>query len=249
MTCTLTLRATATALLAAVSMSAVAELPEGVRTGKDGTAVSISAEATLSQANDEATVNLYCTETGKDAALVAKNVVERTNAGIAALKALNIKNAKFESTQLSSWPQYVTKKKGEPAVIGGWEVRQSLQVKVKNAAEAARVAQAAQQYFAFESVNFSLSREARQAMQHALTRLAVERVADRAVEVAKAMGRPASAVRIEALNFGRSGFAMPHMMRANKLMASDGAAMSSAPVLEAGDTSVTLNVDAQVRIE
>jgi len=181
--------------------------------------------------------------------LVAKNVIERTNAGIAALKALNIKNAKFESTQLSSWPQYVTKKKGEPAVIGGWEVRQSLQVKVKNAAEAAKVAQAAQQYFAFESVNFSLSREARQAMQHALTRLAVERVADRAVEVAKAMGRPASAVRIEALNFGRSGYAMPHMMRANKLMASDGAAMSSAPVLEAGDTSVTLNVDAQVRIE
>lgn len=249
MTRTLTLRATAAALLAAVSMAAVAELPDGVRTGKDGTAVSISAEATLSQANDEATVNLYCTETGKDAALVAKNVIERTNAGIAALKALNIKNAKFESTQLSSWPQYVTKKKGEPAVIGGWEVRQSLQVKVKNAAEAAQVAQAAQQYFAFESVNFSLSREARQAMQHALTRLAVERVADRAVAVAKAMGRPASAVRIEALSFGRSGYAMPRMMRANKLMASDGAAMSAAPVLEAGDTSVTLNVDAQVRIE
>jgi len=69
------------------------------------------------------------------------------------------------------------------------------------------------------------------------------------VEVAKAMGRPASAVRIETLNFGRSGYAMPHMMRANKLMAADGASMNAAPVLEGGDTSVTLNVDAQVRIE
>ena len=116
-------------------------------------------------------------------------------------------------------------------------------------AEAAQVAQAAQQYFAFESVNFSLSREAKQAMQHALTRLAVERVADRAVEVAKAMGKPASAVRIENLNFGHSGYVAPRMLRANKMMAVEGAAMSAAPVLEAGDTSVTLNVDAQVRID
>ena len=201
----------------------------------------------MSQANDEATVNLYYTETGKDAATVAKHVIERTNAGLEALKGLNIAGAKFESTQLSSWPQYVTKKKGEAAVIGGWEVRQSLQV--KDAAEAAQVAQAAQQYFAFESVNFSLSREAKQAMQHALTRLAVERVADRAVEVAKAMGKPASAVRIENLNFGHSGYVAPRMLRANKVMAAEGAAMSAAPVLEAGDTSVTLNVDAQVRID
>ena len=134
-------------------------------------------------------------------------------------------------------------------MIGGWEVRQSLQVKVKNAAEAAQVAQAAQQYIAFESVNFSLSREAKQAMQHALTRLAVERVADRAVEVAKAMGKPASAVRIENLNFGHSGYVAPRMLRANKMMAVEGSAMSAAPVLEAGDTSVTLNVDAQVRID
>ena len=86
-------------------------------------------------------------------------------------------------------------------------------------------------------------------MQNALTRLAVERVADRAVEVAKAMGKPASAVRIENLNFGHSGYVAPRMLRANKMMAVEGAAMSAAPVLEAGDTSVTLNVDAQVRID
>ena len=248
MTRSVTLCVAVAAFLAAISTAAVAELPDGVRTGKDGTMVTVSAQATLSLANDEATVNLYCTETGKDAATVAKNVIERTNAGLAALKALNIKEAKFESTQLSSWPQYVTKK-GEPTTIGGWEVRQSLQVKVKNAAQAAQVAQAAQRYFAFESVNFSLSQEARQAVQHALTRLAVERVGQRAVDVAKAMGKTASAVRIESLNFSRSGYAAPHMLRANKLTASDGAARNMAPVLEAGDTSVTLNVDAQVRIE
>ena len=67
-------RASAAALLAAASLSAVAALPDGVRTGKDGTVVTISAEATLSQANDEATVNLYYTETGKDAAPVGAAV-------------------------------------------------------------------------------------------------------------------------------------------------------------------------------
>ena len=56
-------RASAAALLTAASLSVAAALPDGVRTGKDGTVVTISAEATLSQANDEATVNLYYTET------------------------------------------------------------------------------------------------------------------------------------------------------------------------------------------
>ena len=56
-------------------------------------------------------------------------------------------------------------------------------------------------------------------------------------------------MRIENLNFGHSGYVAPRMLRANKMMAVEGFAMSAAPVLEAGDTSVTLNVDAQVRID
>ena len=244
------IRASVAALLAAFTLSAAAELPQGVRTGKEGTVVTLSAEATLTQENDEAVVNLYYTQTGKDASKVAQLVMERTNQGLEALKALHIENARFESTQLTSWPQYVTKKKGEAAVIDGWEVRQSLQVKVRNAAEAARIAQAAQPYFAFEGVRFSLSREARQTMQNELARLAVERVAQRAVAVARVMGRDASSVRIESLNLGHAGFAAPRLMRANKLMSSESASMDAvAPVLEAGDTSVTLNVEAQVRID
>ncbi len=242
------LQTSVAATLTAVTFCSLAALPDGMRTGKDGTVVTISAEATLSQPNDEATVNLYYTETGKEASTVTKNVINRTNAGLEALKKLNIAEAKFESTQLSSWPKYVTKKKGESAVIDGWQVRQSLQVKVKNSAQAAQIIQAAQAYFAFDSVNFSLSREARQGMQSALTQLAVEEAAKRAADVAQAMGKPASAVRIESLNFGHTGGAVPRVLRASKMLAADSVS-ANAPTLEAGDTSVTLSVDAQIRIK
>lgn len=237
-------------LLAATAAASYAQLPEGVRTAKEGTIVKLSSEATLSQANDQAIVNLYYTETGKDASTVAKNVIERTNAGLEALKGLNVEGAKFESMQLSSWPRYGEAKKGASAMIVGWQVRQSLQVKVKDAAQAAQIAQAAQKYFAFDSVNFTLSREAQQAMQGALTRMAVENVTLKAVEVAKAMGKTAADVRIESLKIGNAnGYgAAPRMLRAN-VMAAKAADSAAMPILEAGDTSVSLDVEASVRIE
>ena len=91
--------------LAAAGSAALAQLPEGVQTGRNGTEVMLTGQATLTQTNNEAVVNLYCTEIGADAADVARKVIEATNTGLTELKKLGL-DARYETTQLSSWPHY-----------------------------------------------------------------------------------------------------------------------------------------------
>ena len=224
------------ALFTVAAFSAAAGLPAAMTPGKAGTLVSLSAEATISQANDQATMTLYCTQTGKDAAAIT-------------LKALNIPNAKFKTTELSSWPQYVTPKKGEAAVIGGWQVRQSLNVTVKDAPEAARIIEAAQPYFAFDGISFSLSQKARQAVQTSLIDEAMTHLGEHATQVAKSMGKNASDVKIESIDLGQTGYPAVRMMRAAKAATFDAMENAVLPTLEAGESTVTLTVNAQVRIK
>lgn len=237
------------AFLAVAAFSATAGLPAGMTPGKAGTLVSLSAEATISQANDQATITLYCMQTGKDAAAVTRTVLATTEKGLAALKALNIPNAKFKTTELSSWPQYVTPKKGEAPVIGGWQVRQSLSVTVKDAPEAAHIIEAAQPYFAFDGISFSLSPKARQAVQTSLIDEAMTHLGERATQVAKSMGKNASDVKIESIDLGQTGYPAVRMMRAAKAATFDAMENAVLPTLEAGESTVTLTVNAQVRIK
>ena len=237
------------AFLAVAAFSAVAGLPAGMTPGKTGTLVSLSAEATISQANDQATVNLYCTQTGKDATALTRSVLEITEKGLATLKALAIPDAKFKTTELSSWPQYVTPKKGEATTIGGWQVRQSLSITVKDAAQAARIIEAAQPYFAFDGISFSLSQKARQSVETSLIDEAMTHLGERATQVARSMGKKASNVKIESLDFGQTGYPVARMLRAAKATAFDATENAVLPTLEAGESNVTLRVNAQVRIK
>ena len=66
------------AFLAVAAFSATAGLPAAMTPGKAGTLVSLSAGATISQANDQATITLYCMQTGKDAAAVTRTVLATT---------------------------------------------------------------------------------------------------------------------------------------------------------------------------
>lgn len=237
------------AFLAVAAFSATAGLPAAMTPGKAGTLVSLSAEATISQANDQATITLYCMQTGKDAAAITRTVLATTEKGLAALKALNIPNAKFKTTELSSWPQYVTPKKGEAPVIGGWQVRQSLSVTVKDAPEAAHIIEAAQPYFAFDGISFSLSPKARQAVQTSLIDEAMTHLGERATQVAKSMGKNASNVKIESIDLGQAGYPAVRMMRAAKAASFDAMENAVLPTLEAGESTVTLTLSAQVRIK
>ena len=145
---------TCAALLSSATLAAAADV-ECMRPGKDGTVLNLSATASVELANDQAVVNFYAMDTAPTLLEATQKVLKRVNEGLAKVKALDIK-AEYETTNLSSYPRYNEPKKGEAAKIVGWEVRQNISGTVKEVDDAAKLAQQAAKYFAFDGVQFSL---------------------------------------------------------------------------------------------
>ena len=72
---------------------------------------------------------------------------------------------------------------------------------------------------------------------------------ERATQVAKSMGKNASNVKIESIDLGQAGYPAVRMMRAAKAASFDAMENAVLPTLEAGESTVTLTLSAQVRIK
>ncbi len=243
------LTSAALAALLAVSAAQVMAASDGVRTGKDGTVVTLPVTATIDLANDQAVVSFYSLSVDKDLTTATKQVIENVNKGLKELKALNLP-VDFETLGMSSFPRYAQVKKGEDAKIVGWEVRQNVTATVKDVNAAAQLAQKVGEYFAFERVNFTLSRAAQQKVQDELMKMAVGQARSQAEVIAVTLGAEARDVRIESLEFNAS-----NMDRyANRMYAMD-AGMRAAkeampmPAFEPGQTTVSRYLTARVRIK
>ena len=241
----------AVAAFAAAACTAVsaAELIE-MKPAKSGTVVTLPVTAQVELANDEATVSFYTMETDKDLAAATRRVIERVNAGLSKLKTLDLP-VEYKTQSLTSYPRYNTPAKpGEQPKIIGWEVRQSVTAHVKDVDAAAKVAQEAAERFAFNGVQFSLSREAQQKVQAELMKTAVEQVRLQAQAVAESMGLAGSTVRVESLDFHDAGYVRPMMMSRSAAQAESANAKRSMPmpVFEAGKSTVSRHVNARVRI-
>ncbi|MDO4937599.1 MAG: SIMPL domain-containing protein, partial [Sutterellaceae bacterium] len=224
-------------ILALASVSAFAGSGDGVRTGKDGTVVTLPVTATVELANDQAVVNFYTVEVDKDLATATKRVIDRVNKGLTELKALGLP-VEFETQSMSSYPRYSQAKNGEQAKIVGWEVRQNISGTVKDVSAAAPLAQKVGEYFAFERVNFTLSREAQQKVQDDLMRAAVMQARQQAEVIAISLGAEADDVRIESMDFNASNIERYSNRMYAALAADSRSAKASVPVpvFEPGQT-------------
>lgn len=236
-------------VLALTSVSAFAA-PDGVRTGKDGTVVTLPVTATVELANDQAVVSFYTVEVDKDLATATKRVIDRVNKGLNELKALGLP-VEFETQSMSSYPRYSQTKNGEQAKIVGWEVRQNISGTVKDVAAAAPLAQKVGEYFAFERVSFTLSRQAQQKVQDDLMKAAVMQARQQAEVIAMSLGAQADDVRIESMDFNaanieRYGNRLYAAMAADTVRAK---ASMPVPVFEPGQTTVSRYMTARVRIK
>lgn len=237
-------------ILALASTSALAATSDGIRTGKDGTVVTLPVTATLELENDQAVVSFYTVEVDKDLATATKRVIDRVNKGLNELKALNLP-VEFETQSMSSYPRYSQTKNGEEAKIIGWEVRQNISGTVKDVTAAAPLAQKVGEYFAFERVNFTLSRQAQQKVQNELMKAAVMQARQQAEVIALTLGAQARDVRIESMDFNASNIER-YGNRVYASMASDGVRAKAAmppPVFEPGQTTVSRYMTARVRIK
>ena len=242
---------TCAALLSSATLAAAADV-ECMRPGKDGTVLNLSATASVELANDQAVVNFYAMDTAPTLLEATQKVLKRVNEGLAKVKALDIK-AEYETTNLSSYPRYNEPKKGEAAKIVGWEVRQNISGTVKEVDDAAKLAQQAAKYFAFDGVQFSLSKQAQRTVQEQLMREALTDVRTQAKIIASELGTEPGDIRVESINFNRSSYGMGVEYKTNMPMMSAARAMDSArmplPQFDPGKSTVSRQVSAQLRID
>lgn len=228
--------------LAATAFGAAAQAP-GPAARAEGTVVVMPGMAQLQLPNDEALASFYYEVQDADARKAQTQVNARVAEGIAALKRAD-PGAQVESAGYQSYPVY-TQPSGVAPRISGWRVRQTVNLRTTDLERLASTVQAGQGVMALGSLQFQLSRAAREKAEAQLIERAVANVQARIAAAAKALGVPPERVRIEELSFGRRDeFSPPQPMMMRAAMA-DGAA--APPVLEPGQSTESLPVTARVR--
>ena len=226
----------------AFAAAAQAQAPGGAARA-EGTVVVMPGLAQLQLPNDEALASFYYEVQDADARKAQAQVNARVADGIAALKRAD-PAAQVESAGYQSYPVYA-QAPGVAPRISGWRVRQTVNLRTTDLERLASTVQAGQGVMALGSLQFQLSRAAREKAEAQLIERAVANVQARVAAAAKALGVAAERVRIEELSFGRRDeFAPPQPMMMRAAMA-DGAAPP--PALELGQSTESLPVTARVR--
>lgn len=230
--------------LAATAFGAAAQAQApGSAARSEGTVVLMPGLAQLQLPNDEALASFYYEVQDADARKAQTQVNARVAEGIAALKRADPR-AQVESAGYQSYPVY-TQAPGVTPRITGWRVRQTVSLRTTDLERLASTVQAGQGLLALGSLQFQLSRAAREKAEAQLIERAVANVQARVAAAASALGVPAERVRIEELSFGRRDeFVPPQPMMMRAAMA-DGVA--APPVLEPGQSTESLPVTARVR--
>lgn len=213
---------------------------------REGALILITGSAEIEVPNDEAQATFFVEHQETDVARAQSIVNQRVADGIAALKRADGK-AQVESAGYHSYPVYQT---GPSAQAGrkiiGWRVRQTVNLRTSDLAALPRAVAAAQQQLALGSIDFRLSRAARERVEGELIQRAVANLNARVAAAAGALQVPMARVRNEEVNFGvpqHERPPVPIMMR-QSMAAADQVAE---PQLEAGRTVQQLTVTAKVR--
>ena len=240
------------AALIAASGAALAADSAGFTPDKKGTTLHLAAMASVELPNDKATVSFQAQETAATLAEATERLIKRVNLGVARLKASGV-DAVFETNNVSSYPRYTEPRKGEAAKIVGWEVHQSISGKVSKVEDAAKLAQTGADYFAISGVNFSLSKAAQGRVQEQLMREAMKDVRAQAEVTASELGAGSEDIRVVSVTFNRSSQNMIGAFKAASPMMARAADASlermPLPQFEAGRTSVSRQVNVELRVE
>lgn len=244
-----------TALLAACALPACAAETDCKDDG--GTALSLSSEAHRTVEQDRLQSNMYVEATGKTAAEAQAKLNEKMQAARAVYS--QVKSLKVSTGNYSTWKNYppepAPKANGQPAWSpeerekkAFWQANQSITLDGNDREEVIKLSGALQQQgFAMQGLNFYLSREASDAIRDELTTEALKSIKARAQTMATALGMK----KVRFVGIDTNGN-MPRPMPYNKMMRAEMAAATDAampePVAQGGESDITVNVTADVRL-
>lgn len=206
-----------------------------------GTVVVMNAGAEVEVPNDEAVANFFFEAQEPDLARAQAQVNQRVAEGTAALKRADPR-AQIETTGYGSYPVYAQNNRS----IVGWRVRQGVALRTTDLAALPKTVSAAQPLLSLGSIDFRLSRAARERVEAELIQQAIGNLNGRVAAAAQALGVPRERVRLEEVNFvGRDGGPVPVMAR---MAAAPPSEAMPAPVFESGRSVERIFVTGRARL-
>jgi len=243
---------------AAFALPAVAQDCSLCAKDDGSTALTLSAEARRTVAQDRLMVSLNYEATGKTATQAQAKLNE--NMQTARTMYSKVSGVKVTTGGYNTYKNYppepTPKANGESAWSpeererkAFWQANQQLSLDGADRDEVLKLAGALQQQgFAMQGMNFYLSREATDALRDELTTEALKSIKTRAQAMGKALGmNKVRYVRIDTN--GQSPRPLPYtMMRAEAMMVKSAADGAPEPVAQGGESEVDVQVTAEVRL-
>ena len=229
-------------LAASLPMLAAAQAPivQTVQKDPEGV-VSLNSSATVQVPNDWITVQFSTSKEGIDANAVQAALKEALGTALAQARQVAKPDGHVEvqGGGFSLQPRFNNK-----GVVNGWTGTTSLTVQGRDMGTIAELAGRVQS-LTVASLDYSVSREAREKVEGDAAAQAIARFRAKAGDYAKAFGYASFVVREANVNFD-SGQPPPRPFRAKIAMASNA---SEALPVEAGSGTVTANVNGSVQLK
>lgn len=203
--------------------------------------VTLSASGHMEVAQDWLTVVLGTTKEGADPVAVQNQLKQAVDAALAAAQAqARPQQLEVRTGNLRLYPRYTAGGR-----IGGWQGQAELIIEGRDVARISAVAGRVQT-MTVSSMGFSLSREARQALEAQVQAQAIERFRARATEVAKAFGFAGYSLREVSVGSAE----MPGQPPMPRMMAMEAkAAGSDMPIpTAAGTETVSISVSGAIQL-
>lgn len=228
-----TYRAFAVLLLTAIAMSSSVVAQQPVVYDQ----VDLTASAEREIENDELVAVVYAQAQGQRQREAANSVNEDMRWALDLAEAE--RGIRAQTLQYNSYPVY-----GNNQRITGWQARQSLRLESTDSDGLSELLGELQERVAIESVNYQVSREAREAADDELIAEALESFNRRAELVADQIGRPG--YRIVRININTGGGRVAPVAFRSRAMTAE--ADVAQPALEAGTQTISVNVSGTIEL-
>jgi predicted secreted protein len=200
--------------------------------------VQLSASATGTVNNDTMTATLSTQDEGQNTARLANEVNERIQWAVREVR----KHAglKVRTQAYNTQPIY------NKNVITGWRVSQSIQIKSHDAALLSDMLGTLQERLNLTGISFSVSPELRESSENSLISEAIAAFKQRAKIIAQDLGH--SSHRLVSMNVSTSGGQPYYESRGMMMEAMPAPVAMAAPVVEAGESQLSVSVSGEIEL-
>ncbi|NUE66371.1 SIMPL domain-containing protein [Snodgrassella sp. ESL0253] len=221
-----------------LSVSSFNCLAEGLNYG----IVELSAQATQTVARDEMVLMLKIQQQGTNRQQVSNTVTTRLNQVLATAR----RHDDFNTTQLTRTVEPKFEYQKDKRIDNGWQDSALLQVKSTNLSALNKFAADVQNLAVIVAINYQVADTTLQNYEAKLTRQAIARFQQRAVQIAHELG--GHDYKVVSMSLGSSQDAQNYGAYAAPVMLSRAADTAPVQDIAAGETQLTLSINGKIQV-